>query len=102
MRSLTVTYSFRDNRSVPMIRLRGKWLANAGFDEGIRVRVEVKEGALVLTRISEEMPADASSTPVQMIRPTRDRGRFSWTKVSARNVLNEGLTSTDCLRIVIN
>ncbi len=27
MRKATVTYSFRDNRSIPMIRLRGDWLS---------------------------------------------------------------------------
>jgi hypothetical protein len=34
MRKITVTYSFRERYSVPMIRLRGKWLQNAGFEEG--------------------------------------------------------------------
>jgi toxic protein SymE len=49
MRSLTVTYSFRDNRSVPMIRLRGKWLTEAGFQEGQCVQVDVASGRIVLT-----------------------------------------------------
>lgn len=49
MRKTTVTYSFRDNASTPMIRLRGKWLALAGFREGQLVRVEVADGRLTLT-----------------------------------------------------
>jgi len=49
VRKTTVTYSFRDNESIPMIRLRGKWLALAGFGEGQLVRVEVTEGRLTLT-----------------------------------------------------
>jgi len=49
MRKTTVTYCFRDNASVPMIRLRGKWLKPAGFEEGTLVRIEVAEGRLTLT-----------------------------------------------------
>jgi hypothetical protein len=49
MRRTTVTYSFRDNASVPMIRLRGKWLKLAGFDEGVPVQVDVCQGKLTLT-----------------------------------------------------
>ncbi len=33
---------------VPMIRLRGRWLARAGFEQGQRVRVELLDGLLVL------------------------------------------------------
>lgn len=49
MRKATVSYSFRDNTTVPMIRLRGKWLKRAGFDEGARVEVIVADGSLTLT-----------------------------------------------------
>ena len=48
MRKATVTYSFRDNRTVPMIRLRGDWLKHAGFEEGRQVHVDVEEGKLTL------------------------------------------------------
>lgn len=34
---------------VPFLRLTGRWLAQAGFDIGDRVRVEVAQGRLVLT-----------------------------------------------------
>jgi hypothetical protein len=46
---VTVSYSFRDNTTVPMIRLRGKWLQCAGFDEGALVEIRVAEGSLTLT-----------------------------------------------------
>jgi Toxin SymE, type I toxin-antitoxin system len=60
MRKATVTYSFRDNRSVPMIRLRGKWLEAAGFVEGRLIHVEVTEGILILTRVDRETSPDTS------------------------------------------
>ena len=49
MRKATVTHSFRENDSVPMIRLRGKWLSLAGFAEGTQIEVEVAHGSLTLT-----------------------------------------------------
>ena len=36
-------------RSYPMLMLSGNWLAEAGFGEGDKVRVEVSEGRLVIT-----------------------------------------------------
>lgn len=49
MRKATVSYSFRDNTTVPMIRLRGKWLKRAGFEEGTLVEITVSDGSLTLT-----------------------------------------------------
>jgi toxic protein SymE len=49
MRKATVGYSFRDNIAVPMIRLRGKWLKRAGFEEGTLVEIAVSDGRLTLT-----------------------------------------------------
>ena len=49
MRKVTVTYSIRECGSVPMIRLRGKWLGLAGFQEGKCVQVTVAAGKLTLT-----------------------------------------------------
>lgn len=54
MRKITVSYSFRERGSVPMIRLRGKWLHRAGFGEGQVVRVEVADGLLILTCAEDE------------------------------------------------
>ena len=49
MRKVTVSYTFRGNATVPMIRLRGKWLQDAGFDEGTPVEITVADGRLTLT-----------------------------------------------------
>jgi hypothetical protein len=49
MRKATVTYSSRDNRSAPMIRLRGDWLKHAGFEEGRLIHIDVVGGRLTLT-----------------------------------------------------
>jgi hypothetical protein len=54
VRKITVTYCIRGNVNVPMIRLRGKWLALAGFKEGTFVRIEVVEGRLTLTAAEAE------------------------------------------------
>ena len=54
MRKMTVTYSFRDNRTVPTLRLRGEWLKRAGFDEGTPVVVDVAYGRLILTVADQE------------------------------------------------
>jgi len=49
MRKATVTRTFRENNRVPMIRLRGKWLRLAGFEEGTQLDVTVVQGTLTLT-----------------------------------------------------
>jgi len=53
MRKVTVTYSIRDRDSVPMIRLRGRWLEQAGFLEGMLVHVDVMAGKLTITLATE-------------------------------------------------
>lgn len=57
MRKTTVTYTFRDNATVPMIRLRGQWLKRAGFDEGTVLHVAVSEGRLTLTAAEPQTPS---------------------------------------------
>ena len=49
MRTATVTYSFATHATVPMLRLRGKWLEQAGFQEGQQVQIHVEHGKLTLT-----------------------------------------------------
>ncbi|MBW8878582.1 MAG: SymE family type I addiction module toxin [Acidobacteria bacterium] len=39
-----------------MIRLRGRWLLNAGFREGDVLRIEVGKGRLILTRPGDPLP----------------------------------------------
>lgn len=50
-RSATVTSYFEDGDTVPMIRLRGKWIERAGFSEGQRFRIEISAGTLTLTTV---------------------------------------------------
>ena len=48
----TATYlEGRTPRTTPMLRLRGEWLADAGFSEGQRFEVDVADGKLVLRAI---------------------------------------------------
>jgi hypothetical protein len=47
MRTATVTYSLAE--CAIMLRLRGKWLEHAGFQEGQRVQIDVTHGKLTLT-----------------------------------------------------
>lgn len=53
MRKITVTCSFQGRTFVPMIRLRGKWLEIAGFEEGMFVQVEVTAGRMTLTAVDK-------------------------------------------------
>jgi toxic protein SymE len=40
---------FPDLRPAPWIRLSGKWLEEAGFEIGGRIRVDIQHGRLVIT-----------------------------------------------------
>jgi len=63
-RRLTVSRLYRDRHHpwelheprppapVPFIRMRGRWLAEAGFGVGDRLAVEVAEGELVVRRLA--------------------------------------------------
>ena len=55
-RKATVTSYFDARVTVPMIRLRGRWLTRAGFREGDALRIEVQDGRLVLTRPGDPLP----------------------------------------------
>jgi hypothetical protein len=55
-RKATVTSYFDARVTVPMIRLRGRWLKRAGFREGDALRIEVQEGYLVLSRPRDPIP----------------------------------------------
>ncbi|GAB2954800.1 hypothetical protein GCM10027048_20420 [Hymenobacter coalescens] len=47
-RKLTITHRWRNNRSVPEIRLTGLWLREVGFWPNSKVRVELQGKQLVL------------------------------------------------------
>jgi hypothetical protein len=55
-RKATVTSYFDTRVSVPMIRLRGRWLMRAGFRKGDALRIEVEDGRLILTRPGDPLP----------------------------------------------
>jgi len=52
-RTLTVTYAMarrhRGTAGVPMIRMRGHWLASLGFQIGAGYQLSVENGKLILT-----------------------------------------------------
>ena len=48
-RKITVASCFDRGEIIPMIRLRGRWLRRAGFQEGQRLRLEVEDGKLILS-----------------------------------------------------
>jgi toxic protein SymE len=55
-RMLTVAHFFDASASsvLPMIRIRGRWLEQLGFDRGERVAMSVKPKRIVLTLVDEE------------------------------------------------
>ena len=44
---------------IPALRLRGRWLAQAGFAIGARIEIMVTDGELVLRVLSDSGPAPA-------------------------------------------
>lgn len=52
-RKLKIHSKFRtrrwDNTTVPEIRLEGRWLEEAGFKKGERVKIQVKKNKLTIT-----------------------------------------------------
>lgn len=48
MKKLTVSYNPTPTEAVPCIRLRGKWLAQAGFSIGARFTARIENGSLIL------------------------------------------------------
>ena len=53
-RMLTVTTLSDGRERLPMIRLRGRWLARLGFTRDARIAVSEEQGRLVLTIVREE------------------------------------------------
>ena len=41
----------RGDQQIPMLRLTGKWLAEAGFDLGQPIEIEVKTGELAIRAV---------------------------------------------------
>jgi len=60
-KTLTVAYTSQQRVGVqdiivPMIRLRGKWLAAAGFSIGDRIELIVSGGTIRVNRLSDGTP----------------------------------------------
>lgn len=55
-RMLTVAHFFDISASAhrPMIRMRGRWLQQLGFDSGERIAVTIEPKRIVLTLVDEE------------------------------------------------
>ena len=47
-RFLAISYIFQNQKSVPLIRLQGRWLQELGFTIGSKVKIEVKNGMLLI------------------------------------------------------
>ena len=43
-----------DELAKPQINLNGKWLAQAGFDVGVQIDVEVRENEIVIRRLDQQ------------------------------------------------
>lgn len=65
VREFTLTaFEVRYRNLVPMLRLRGRWLARLGFKPGMRVYVVAQQGALLLTATDPaEMQEQAGAQP---------------------------------------
>lgn len=53
-RMLTVATIIHGEELLPMIRMRGRWLAQLGFTADARIAVSEEQGRLVLTLATEE------------------------------------------------
>lgn len=53
-RMLTVATVIHGEELLPLIRLRGRWLAQLGFTADARIAVSEEQGRLVLTLATEE------------------------------------------------
>jgi Toxin SymE, type I toxin-antitoxin system len=62
LRTAQVSYT-RGPAPLPALRLKGRWLAQAGFDIGTRIEVIVTEGELVL----RVLPAENDASPAARV-----------------------------------
>lgn len=60
MKTLTVSYAmarrFRGSAGVPLIRMRGHWLAALGFQVGASYQMHIESGKIILTPATDERP----------------------------------------------
>ena len=53
-RILTVSYIFQREVKQPFVRMQGRWLAEAGFQPGDKIDVEVDYGRLIVTKVNSD------------------------------------------------
>ena len=59
-RDLTVGDIYRNGKTVPMLRVSGLWMEELGFKSGDFVRVECRDGKLIISR-NEEKALEAAA-----------------------------------------
>jgi len=76
--------AFAEERPLPLLQLAGRWLWEAGFGVGTRVRVEVvAEGRLELTRVDREASTAQGHLPLVWI-PAEQIGEGEETRWTVR------------------
>jgi hypothetical protein len=58
----------REHLAKPFIRLRGRWLSEAGFPPGSRVTVTVEDGRLILTPERSQIPLNSAALESEKTR----------------------------------
>ena len=64
-RDLTVGDSYRNGKSVPMLRVSGLWLEELGFKTGDFVRIKCEDGQLIIS-LNEEKAQEKADEKVFM------------------------------------
>ena len=61
-RTITISdspqYLAKDGEYAPQIRITGKWLKDAGFKKGAKVKIEIVRNKLVLVPIKQKTPSN--------------------------------------------
>jgi hypothetical protein len=68
LRTTHVEYTVAETPPVPALRLRGRWLAQAGFDIGAQIEIIVTEGELVLRVLSDRGASTAERVDAGVYR----------------------------------
>ena len=88
----TVSY-FRDNRNnvVPLLRISGKWLDQAGFKPGTKTRIVVFDDQLIIEKVKtkEERVAEIR----EQIRELTDNLMQIELEMKPQNLKNEFMTN---------
>ena len=64
-RILAVSYVPGNTRHIPFIRIQGLWLKRAGFSHGDRVRLNVEQNQITISKIHNKPPPQETPKNVQ-------------------------------------